>query len=605
MYNKWKLIQVWILSSWSFLTVGILLGSWWAYHELGWGGWWFWDPVENASLMPWLIATSGLHSITKKKLNYWTLFYVQITFFLSILGTFFVRSGFLGSVHSFATDSTRGFFLLIFLLFLILFSLFNWIHPTFNQIFRSFFKTKRVQNNFLKKKVSIYHIPLNLNLSGQKLNYPRKWQDSKKIVEIFLFLQGFFFCLMCLVVFCGTIAPLFFFVLWGRDVGTGVPFYNGTLIPLFSSLFILLTYVHFYPYLKINSTKHYSFIKTKYSLFDISWGNSFQFFQKEFLIGIKKKFLKNLNSFYLIIFFYFVLHTVLFYVIISLNFLSSIYGSLCFLIVSTLFYTKKELFSFPAWPLLKSVLGLPCRYVNMTSNFVINQQITYLKKKIEPVKDTLSFNKQSHSTLGEETVTKKQELFIAFQKESIKHTNSHLEMKIAHLGLIFLLVGILFSNGFKFQLTQNLQAGSVIQMGKQICCLRSIDHSFAPTFQSICANLLVYPSASSYNLPIFGLDFRENFWSQKILSCCSLSMFPEKRFYYSSINTSTTKVAIHSNFITDLYSSIGTGSLETGWFTTVMKLPAIFSIWLGFSFGVVGGLLSLRKQLKKAKTQWF
>nr|YP_010881149.1 cytochrome c biogenesis factor N [Pallavicinia lyellii]WIA66651.1 cytochrome c biogenesis factor N [Pallavicinia lyellii] len=107
----WKQIQIWILTCWCFLTVGILLGSWWAYHELGWGGWWFWDPVENASFMPWVLATACIHSVISPKLNDWTLFLNMVTFLCCISGTFSVRSGLLASVHSFATDSTRGIFL--------------------------------------------------------------------------------------------------------------------------------------------------------------------------------------------------------------------------------------------------------------------------------------------------------------------------------------------------------------------------------------------------------------------------------------------------------------------------------------------------------------
>nr|AHI16011.1 cytochrome c biogenesis factor N [Sphagnum girgensohnii]AND49936.1 cytochrome c biogenesis factor N [Sphagnum rubiginosum] len=115
-YHWWKQIQIWILTCWFFLTVGILLGSWWAYHELGWGGWWFWDPVENASLMPWILATACIHSVILPKLNYWTFFLNMVTSLCCVLGTFFVRSGLLASVHSFATDSTRGIFLWCFFL---------------------------------------------------------------------------------------------------------------------------------------------------------------------------------------------------------------------------------------------------------------------------------------------------------------------------------------------------------------------------------------------------------------------------------------------------------------------------------------------------------
>ena len=109
----------WTLVAWSFLTVGIALGSWWAYYELGWGGWWFWDPVENASFMPWLVGTALIHSMVvsdkRGQLLRWTLLLAIIAFSLSLLGTFLVRSGVLTSVHAFASDPTRGVFILAFL----------------------------------------------------------------------------------------------------------------------------------------------------------------------------------------------------------------------------------------------------------------------------------------------------------------------------------------------------------------------------------------------------------------------------------------------------------------------------------------------------------
>ena len=117
-----KVLKPWVFASWTFLTLGIGLGSWWAYYELGWGGFWFWDPVENASLLPWLTASALLHTIIisgKKKLFLkWTLLLSIITFTLSILGTFLVRSGVLISVHAFANDPSRGLFILLLLFFI-------------------------------------------------------------------------------------------------------------------------------------------------------------------------------------------------------------------------------------------------------------------------------------------------------------------------------------------------------------------------------------------------------------------------------------------------------------------------------------------------------
>ncbi len=116
-WARW--VRPWTLAAWIFLTIGIAMGSWWAYYELGWGGWWFWDPVENASFMPWLAGTALLHSAVvvekREALKSWTVLLAILTFSLSLLGTFLVRSGVLNSVHAFATDPTRGLFILIFL----------------------------------------------------------------------------------------------------------------------------------------------------------------------------------------------------------------------------------------------------------------------------------------------------------------------------------------------------------------------------------------------------------------------------------------------------------------------------------------------------------
>jgi cytochrome c-type biogenesis protein CcmF len=134
--QKWaRWTRPWTTAAWMFLTVGIALGSWWAYYELGWGGWWFWDPVENASFMPWLIGTALIHSlaVTEKRglFKSWTLLLAIAAFSLSLLGTFLVRSGILVSVHAFATDPERGFFILAFLAVVIIgaLALYAWRAP--------------------------------------------------------------------------------------------------------------------------------------------------------------------------------------------------------------------------------------------------------------------------------------------------------------------------------------------------------------------------------------------------------------------------------------------------------------------------------------------
>jgi cytochrome c-type biogenesis protein CcmF len=132
-WARWS--RPWTTMAWVFLTIGIALGSWWAYYELGWGGWWFWDPVENASFMPWLLGTALIHSlaVTEKRGGFkvWTVLLAIVTFSLSLLGTFLVRSGVLTSVHAFATDPARGIFILGFLVVVIgaSLTLFAWRAP--------------------------------------------------------------------------------------------------------------------------------------------------------------------------------------------------------------------------------------------------------------------------------------------------------------------------------------------------------------------------------------------------------------------------------------------------------------------------------------------
>lgn len=132
-WARWS--RPWTTVAWVFLTTGIMIGSWWAYYELGWGGWWFWDPVENASFMPWLVGTALIHSlaVTEKRGSFksWTVLLAILAFSLSLLGTFLVRSGVLTSVHAFATDPARGIFILVYLVVVIGFSLtlFAWRAP--------------------------------------------------------------------------------------------------------------------------------------------------------------------------------------------------------------------------------------------------------------------------------------------------------------------------------------------------------------------------------------------------------------------------------------------------------------------------------------------
>ena len=191
--QKWaRWTRPWTTAAWLFLTLGIALGSWWAYYELGWGGWWFWDPVENASFMPWLVGTALIHSlaVTEKRglFKSWTLLLAIAAFSLSLLGTFLVRSGILVSVHAFATDPTRGFFILAFLGVVILgaLSLYAWRAPALDSTagFR----------------------PLSR--------------------ETFLLMNNVLLVIACALVFMGTLAPLVVEVMNAGKISVGPPWFE-------------------------------------------------------------------------------------------------------------------------------------------------------------------------------------------------------------------------------------------------------------------------------------------------------------------------------------------------------------------------------------------
>jgi len=189
-------IKNWVLISWCFQTLGILVGSIWAYYELGWGGFWFWDPVENASLLPWFAMTALFHSLIvfeKRNLFYfWVIILCLITFTLSVTGTFLVRSGILNSVHTFASDPTRGIYILIFLSLMI-----------FGSIFLLFKKYK-------------------------KENYDLN-QNSK---ETFILVNNWFMMFYLITVLLGTIYPIFTDALTDNKISVGPPFYNAIIFPV-------------------------------------------------------------------------------------------------------------------------------------------------------------------------------------------------------------------------------------------------------------------------------------------------------------------------------------------------------------------------------------
>ncbi len=197
-------IKIWVLISWTFQSLGIIVGSIWAYYELGWGGFWFWDPVENASLIPWFCMTALTHSVlVLEKRNYlynWVLILSIITFISSVTGTFLVRSGILNSVHTFANDPSRGLYILIFLSLMITFSF-------------AIFVKGRTKDKFSLEPLS---------------------------KETFILSNNWFMMFYLATVFIGTIYPIFTQVLYDTKISVGPPFYNAVIAPIIIPFLILM-----------------------------------------------------------------------------------------------------------------------------------------------------------------------------------------------------------------------------------------------------------------------------------------------------------------------------------------------------------------------------
>ena len=248
-WARWS--RPWTTVAWAFLTIGIALGSWWAYYELGWGGWWFWDPVENASFMPWLVGTALIHSlaVTEKRgvFKSWTILLAISAFSLSLLGTFLVRSGVLTSVHAFANDPERGVFILGFLLVVV---------------------------------------------GGSLLLYALRAPAVKSITsfdwlsrESFLLSNNIVLAVIMLTVLLGTLYPLFADALnWGK-ISVGPPYFNAFFVPLMGLLCLLMGIGPLTLWKKTSPEKVWFFIKKPIvvslllgALFPLFYGDEYSFF---------------------------------------------------------------------------------------------------------------------------------------------------------------------------------------------------------------------------------------------------------------------------------------------------------------------------------------
>jgi len=231
MLTRWEttlwigLIRRWTLFAWSMLTVGIMLGGWWAYYELGWGGYWAWDPVENASFMPWLLGTALIHSITvqenRRMLQTWNLFLAISTFSLSLLGTFLVRSGVLSSVHAFAVDPGRGLYILMFM-------------------------------------GAVLVVSFGLFLAKGRVDTEREAMSSSLSREMLFVMNNVLFSVLCLLVMLGTLYPLALEAINGAKITVGAPYFNAVLIPFFFLVILLMGIAPATPWRNVNLARLWS-----------------------------------------------------------------------------------------------------------------------------------------------------------------------------------------------------------------------------------------------------------------------------------------------------------------------------------------------------------
>nr|AKM22413.1 cytochrome c maturase subunit Fc [Erodium texanum] len=460
-------------------------------------------------------------------------------------------------------------------------------------------------------------------------------------------LQNFFFFITSMVVLCGTAAPVLLKWFVSRDVSTGAPFFNGTLIPILISSFPLLVYLHSSQFIGAIAGAKSGVLANvgKWAspprpiLFPDIIGRSSS------KTGARKAFF----SFVLLL--HFLLLESQRY-IGDFSYLESFCGVLCLLFFRTLFFLPRDKSAKRERALLiKSWKGQrlgpngneqgrneneKMRCLNLNGHPHLERRVAGLGPVAFPIPPIYRLRAGGPCVGGVPPESGLEALALPTSQELMALGHNYYQkvktkMNISHGGVCIFILGLLLSNTKKIEFTQRLPLGSELHMGKERCCLRGLDHLHGPTFHSICGNLMIYKASLTKDRLIFEHDespgFRleradllpinfpasyengklehflhrwmknrehPNFW---------LTMFPEKRYFRE--RTSTTEVAIHTNSFTDLYALIGTGSSRTGgWYTTIMKLPFIFLIRIGFLLASSGGSRSLLRQLQKEKLCW-
>uniref|UniRef100_UPI00315C73FB cytochrome c biogenesis FC n=1 Tax=Lepidium apetalum TaxID=153459 RepID=UPI00315C73FB len=440
-------------------------------------------------------------------------------------------------------------------------------------------------------------------------------------------LHNFFFFIIFMVVPCGTAAPVLLKWFVSRDVPTGAPSSNGTIIPIPISSFPLLVYLHSRKIIRsMDGAKSGVLVRASRPILlpDIIGRSSSETRARKALF-----------------FFVPVLHFRLLESKGDFSYLESFCGVLCLLFFRTFLFlflardrsAKRERARIRKGQTLRPNGNEQRRNDKMRCSGHPHLDLERRVEGFGPIAFPVPPELGGACVGGVPPEIGLEALALPRSRQLMAMAVGHdyyqkvpMKMNISHGGVCICMLGVLLSNTKKIQFTQRLPLGSELHMGKERCCLRGLDHLHGPTSHSICGNLMIYkPSLTndrlmfehdeSLHADLLLINFPASYKNGKLEHFLHwwmknrkhnnfwLTMFPEKRYFRE--RTSTAEVAIHTNLFTDLYASIGTGSSRTGgWYTTIMKLPFIFFIRIGFMLASLGGLPSLLRQLQKDKLRW-
>lgn len=503
--NAWaRWSRPWTTVAWCFLTLGIALGSWWAYYELGWGGWWFWDPVENASFMPWLAGTALLHSLamTEKRSIFksWTLLLAISTFSLSLLGTFLVRSGIITSVHAFASDPTRGIFILAFLGVVVGASLILFA------------------------------------LRAHTLQSDNSWKLFSR--ETFIMGNNLLLVVATLVVFSGTLFPLFAEAMnWGQ-LSVGEPYYNLVFSPLILCIATILPLGY-----SLYWKKHdYTAVKWRVWITCGLLGIISGYYQLRWLDGVHYQF-----------------HW------LDVCIVSAI-------LAGRYVVGRRQMVSVQFDCLMWLGLGM---------------YLSYCLAELHLIATVLVFALLvwGIGSIAQDVWQKK-----FSGAKTIKLQRSYIGMQCAHLGVYVAIAGAAIATMYSIERDVRMAPNDPVYIHNYRFVLESVQHYEGPNYISDKGTVHVTKTAISLE-DWFDRALDVSGWETPFTEVATLH--PEKRSYLMQKSMPMTEASIDAGFIRDVYVSLG-GSLEDGsWSVRLYYKPFVRWIWLGAILMALGGVIAI------------